>query len=378
MAAQAEKGRETAERFEEHVKDLIDKLAKEAGPVGEELRKILERSIDEIHETLKKDGVTTEDVRKALEKSHNEMRKGLEKGGSVNKEFRGAVDKSRRDLQQEWERARSDLRMAMRDRVQRQRERTEDAEKGAEKAKDAPTKDAADIEKERAELEKARAEVRTLQQQLQQANRRLGELQRRARWCAAVVAVVAVLGDAAGMCHPLASHRRTTNLRTVARRARVPRDRQMHPFLRWLRAALCLLPHHGGPKLSETENAHPAASPTTTGVCGTSITSSKNCSRRSRSSRTNRSRRRPRARPLVVLELPAQALPSRSEVDSSIIESRPFQQGGPRAAMVRPVSSMTPVFRVSGPAGFSLSSRSYLVTSGGSYRPNLVQARFRA
>ena len=57
-AAQAEKGRETAERFEEHVKDLIDKLAKEVGPVGEELRKILERSIDEIHETLKKDGVT--------------------------------------------------------------------------------------------------------------------------------------------------------------------------------------------------------------------------------------------------------------------------------------------------------------------------------
>ena len=178
-AAQEEKGRETAERFEEHVKDLIDKLAKEVGPVGEELRKILERSIDEIHETLKKDGVTTEDVRKSLEKSHNELRKGLEKGGSVNKEFRGAVEKSRRDLQQEWERARSDLRMAMRDRVQRQRERAEEAEKDAEKPKDAPTKDAAEIDKERAELEKARAEIRALQQQLQQATRRFSELQRR-------------------------------------------------------------------------------------------------------------------------------------------------------------------------------------------------------
>ena len=40
------------------MKDVIEKLAKEVGPVGEELRKILERSIDEIHETLKKDGVT--------------------------------------------------------------------------------------------------------------------------------------------------------------------------------------------------------------------------------------------------------------------------------------------------------------------------------
>ena len=53
----------------------------------------------------------------ALEKSHNEMRKGLEKGGSVNKELRETVEKSRRDLQSEWERARSELRMAMRDRL---------------------------------------------------------------------------------------------------------------------------------------------------------------------------------------------------------------------------------------------------------------------
>ena len=54
--AQEDKGRETAERFEEHVKDLIEKLAKELGPVGEELRKILEKSVDDIHETLKKEG----------------------------------------------------------------------------------------------------------------------------------------------------------------------------------------------------------------------------------------------------------------------------------------------------------------------------------
>ena len=60
-----DKGRETAERFAEHVKDLVEKLTKELGPVGDELRKILEKSIDEIHETLKKEGATPDDLRKA-------------------------------------------------------------------------------------------------------------------------------------------------------------------------------------------------------------------------------------------------------------------------------------------------------------------------
>jgi beta-lactamase regulating signal transducer with metallopeptidase domain len=175
-----DEGRATAERFEEHVKDLIDKLAKELGPVGEELRKILEKSIDDIHETLKKEGVAPEDLRKALEKSHNEMRRSLEKGGSVNKEVRGAMEKSRRDLREEWERARNDFRMTMRDRAQprRSQERAEEAKKDADQA-DSAKKEAEEIEKERAELEKARSEIRALEQQLRQANRRLVEMQRR-------------------------------------------------------------------------------------------------------------------------------------------------------------------------------------------------------
>ena len=125
------KSRATAERFEAHVKELIEKLTKELGPVGEELRKTLEKSIDEIHETLKKDGVTSDDVRKALEKSHNEMRKAFEKGGSVNKELRESMEKSRRDLQEEWERARNELRSAMRERLEsrRQQERGREVEK---------------------------------------------------------------------------------------------------------------------------------------------------------------------------------------------------------------------------------------------------------
>jgi beta-lactamase regulating signal transducer with metallopeptidase domain len=176
-----DKGRETAERFAEHVKDLVEKLTKELGPVGDELRKILEKSIDEIHETLKKEGATPDDLRRALEKSHDEMRKGLEKGGTVNKELREAFEKSRRDLQDEWERARGDLRTAMRDRVQpgRPRERREDVQKDADQPKDSIAKESAEIERERAELEKVRSEVRTLEQQLRQATRRLGELQRR-------------------------------------------------------------------------------------------------------------------------------------------------------------------------------------------------------
>jgi beta-lactamase regulating signal transducer with metallopeptidase domain len=176
-----DKGRETAERFAEHVKDLVEKLTKELGPVGDELRKILEKSIDEIHETLKKEGATPDDLRKALEKSHDEMRKGLEKGGTVNKELREAFEKSRRDLQEEWERTRGDLRTAMRDRAQpgRLRERRDDVQKDADQPKDSIAKESAEIERERAELEKVRSEVRTLEQQLRQATRRLGELQRR-------------------------------------------------------------------------------------------------------------------------------------------------------------------------------------------------------
>ena len=99
-----DKSRATAERFEQHVKDLVEKLTKELGPVGEELRKILERSIDEFHETLKKDDVTADDLRKALEKTHDDLRKAFEKGGTVNKELRESVEKSRRDLREEWER----------------------------------------------------------------------------------------------------------------------------------------------------------------------------------------------------------------------------------------------------------------------------------
>ena len=128
----------------------------------------------------RREGVGPEEVQARFEKSYNEMRKGLEKGGSVNKELREAREKSRRDLQEEWERARNDLRMAMRDRVQprRTQDRAEEARKDADQA-DSAQKEAEEIAKERAEIDKARSEVRALEQQLRQANRRLVEMQRR-------------------------------------------------------------------------------------------------------------------------------------------------------------------------------------------------------
>jgi bla regulator protein blaR1 len=170
-----EKSRATAERFEAHVKELIEKLTKDLGPVGEEIRKTLEKSIDEIHETLKKDDLTAEDVRKAVEKSHNAIRKALEKGGTINKEVRESMEKSRRDLQDDWARTRSELRSEMRERVEsRRQERGREVEKEEGRANND-----AEIARGREELEKARSEVRALEQQLRQANRRVVELQRR-------------------------------------------------------------------------------------------------------------------------------------------------------------------------------------------------------
>ena len=180
---QDDKGREMAERFEEHVKDLVDTLTKELGPVGEELRKALENSIDEIHQALKKEGFTTDDLRKALEKSHDEMRKAFEKGGTIDKELREAWEKSRDELHNEWERAQNDLRMAMRDRLESrpQQERGSEGREARDRTKQSLDKDVVEKDQERAELDKVHAEVRTLEQQLRQANRRLQDLQRRGR-----------------------------------------------------------------------------------------------------------------------------------------------------------------------------------------------------
>ncbi len=88
--AKDNKGRETAERIEKQLKELVDKLGKDVSPVGQEVRKALERSVDEIHRALQKDGMTPDELRQALEKSREELRKSFDRDGPVQKEMREA------------------------------------------------------------------------------------------------------------------------------------------------------------------------------------------------------------------------------------------------------------------------------------------------
>ena len=118
-----DKDRQAAERFEETVKDLIDKLAKEIGPVADEVKKALDRPLDEISKSLDKKDLSADDLRQALEKSHDGMRRAFESGGPVDKEVRDAWERSRQELREAWDRAREDLREAVRDRGEAARER---------------------------------------------------------------------------------------------------------------------------------------------------------------------------------------------------------------------------------------------------------------
>jgi hypothetical protein len=205
--------RDTAERIEEILNDLIAKLGKELGPVGEEIRKALEQAVREVHESLEKEGVSVEDLRRALEKSHTRLRGAVEKGGPVNEEMRKAMERSRDDVRVARERAREALegtrkeyREAMRDRLESARERQRELADRNQLERARRSQEQAEHERARAEtaqrerlheetekraaadragqatreqLETARKEIRELEQQLRRANRRLEELQRR-------------------------------------------------------------------------------------------------------------------------------------------------------------------------------------------------------
>jgi beta-lactamase regulating signal transducer with metallopeptidase domain len=184
------KERELAERFEDRVRDLIAKLAKEVGPVTDEVRKALESAVDEIDKALEKGDLSADDVRKSLEKSHDEMRRAFEKGGPVEKEVREAWARSRQELHDAWERTREDLRTAVRERseAERQRERAARDRAVGDRERDR-TRNAPDDGKikegegqpGRSELESAQNEVQELRRQLMRATQRLQEIQRRER-----------------------------------------------------------------------------------------------------------------------------------------------------------------------------------------------------
>jgi len=192
--AKENKGRDAAERLEEHVKDLIDKLGKELAPVGEEIRKALEQAVREVHQSLEKEGVSVEELRRALEKSHERLRGAVEKGGPVNEEMRKAMERSRKEMREATERAREEMREAMegsrkemreamRKRLEAARERQREfANSDRERPKAEPEKSAAkdgEAQPNREELDTARREIRELEQQLRRATRRLEQLQRR-------------------------------------------------------------------------------------------------------------------------------------------------------------------------------------------------------
>jgi beta-lactamase regulating signal transducer with metallopeptidase domain len=183
---QDEKSRDAAKRLEDQARELIEKLAREFGPVGEEFRKALDRAVGEVHRSLEKDNPSGEDLRRALVKSQEELRRAIEEGGPIDRELRDAVERSRKELRDAWEKAREDIREVMRDRLeaarQRQREQAEGAGERPQHAlpeahRNAP--DEAEARRNRQEVESARKEVRELEQQLRRATRRLEELDRR-------------------------------------------------------------------------------------------------------------------------------------------------------------------------------------------------------
>jgi beta-lactamase regulating signal transducer with metallopeptidase domain len=187
--AKDEKSREAAERFEKHVRDLIGKLVDEIGPVADEVRKAVERSVDEIRKSLDKEDLSTDDLRRALERGHDEMRRSFESGGSIDKEAREAWERARNELGEAWDRVREDLREVVRDEREGVRERRRELLDRARVARERARAEAqAERERLRArsgaetgrdDLESARREVQELRQQLERATRRLDELQRR-------------------------------------------------------------------------------------------------------------------------------------------------------------------------------------------------------
>ncbi len=180
--------REAAKRFEDDVKDLIDKLTNKIGPIADEVRKALDSAIDEVHKTLDKEDLSTDDLRKALEKSQEEMRRAFEQGGPVEKEVREAWERAQQDLREAWGHARDEMRNALRDRAaeaqQHQREQLDRLRSERERMRRTPKENRSsepEGERSRDELDSAQREVRELRQQLAKATQRLMELERRER-----------------------------------------------------------------------------------------------------------------------------------------------------------------------------------------------------
>ena len=176
------KARDTAERLQEQLEDLVGKVGKQFGPVTEEIRKALGRAVEEVHKSLEKENVSLEDLGKALEKSQEELRKSFEGGGAVNRELREAFEQSRKELEETIDRSKAEVHEQVEALRGKSRELTEQARENLERAKDVAEKDALERDQgppNRDELEATRREIRELEQALRRSTRRLEELQRR-------------------------------------------------------------------------------------------------------------------------------------------------------------------------------------------------------
>ena len=169
-AAAADEGpdveKDAAERLGAHLSDLADQIRKDAGPVGEEIRKALEAAASTVNDTLKKEHLSAEDLRDAFDRASDELRRAFREGGPVDRETRDAWEKAREELRRALDEANADARKALRDRYDIERDQFLDED-------EEPEAGASD------ELTKARREVRELRDRLRDAARRLGELERR-------------------------------------------------------------------------------------------------------------------------------------------------------------------------------------------------------
>jgi beta-lactamase regulating signal transducer with metallopeptidase domain len=175
----AEGHKDVADHLQRLLKDLVESLSKELGPVGDEILKTLDKAAREVSEALDKEGIISKDLRQALEKARDELHEAFKEGSPLNKQAQDAAEKAREDVNAAVEKAREEVREAVRDRAEKVKEAAREGLLSQDNPKDEPRAADADAQGKAGEAEKARQEVRQMEQQLRQAMRRLQAIERR-------------------------------------------------------------------------------------------------------------------------------------------------------------------------------------------------------
>lgn len=175
---QKEKEKDLAARLESRLKELRDRVVKELGPAGEEVRQVWDRAVSRANESIEQEGLSGDGLRDAINNVRDEISSALEKGGPVDRRVRHALDRLRRELSEAGEESGRDLQESMRRRFHAdgnhadEKPKTDDDQAQPErKAGESSTHE---------QIDAARKEVRELERKLHQAVRQLYVLQRRA------------------------------------------------------------------------------------------------------------------------------------------------------------------------------------------------------